>query len=571
MTKKRFLALLTVMFLAYTTIAMVVYAGTFLTGSSVKNLDDAWDVTLNGKEINKSEEGIYIKNLGVNLKQGDEIVYQTILRRLNKNKEPSFMFRVNYCAYRVYLGDELIAERYIENIHNKRFIGTEQRIVPLPHDYDGKVLRVELYANAQGGPTGMVRSSYGQRDLLEASFLQAYMMCFASGVFLILFGGIYLFIIFFMAPWFGRMKDYIPMAVLCVVMGVFLHTRYCCTYLLMDTEEMSVMYGATLFLIIPLGIACARVTCKKDRWKPLIIAENVVFIASVCLLFAHVFGWIHIYDAGWEFGILATAMYTMLIIRTFRMWRYFETTKSEKLMLAALFVVGMLTLFSFMLSGFIMSGLIRNTLFVGAMECNIFSLGPSFFGYFLLLDFLMNISDVYSKRQEYDSLEWLAYSDGLTGIANRAKYTQYLSELEKKKTDYCIISMDLDGLKKVNDAYGHECGDKLLLNFSEALKEVFADDFVARIGGDEFAAILADDEEFQVEEIIRELRKKLEIMNEEGRDPWIYSVSAGYAYRHESNENYMHQTYLLADQRMYEEKKMRKEMNEMKAGAYQNV
>jgi diguanylate cyclase (GGDEF)-like protein len=183
----------------------------------------------------------------------------------------------------------------------------------------------------------------------------------------------------------------------------------------------------------------------------------------------------------------------------------------------------------------------------------------------------MNISDVYSKRQEYDSLEWLAYSDGLTGIANRAKYTQYLSELEKKKTDYCIISMDLDGLKKVNDAYGHECGDKLLLNFSEALNEVFADDFVARIGGDEFAAILVDDEEFQVEEIIRELRKKLEIMNEEGRDPWIYSVSAGYAYRHESSENYMHQTYLLADQRMYEEKKMRKEMNEMKAGAYQNV
>ncbi|MCR4798516.1 MAG: GGDEF domain-containing protein, partial [Lachnospiraceae bacterium] len=232
---------------------------------------------------------------------------------------------------------------------------------------------------------------------------------------------------------------------------------------------------------------------------------------------------------------------------------------------------GMLTLFSFMISGFIMSGLIKNTLFVEVMECNIFCLGPSFFGYFLLLDFLMNISDVYSKRQEYDSLEWLAYSDGLTGIANRAKYTQYLSELEKKKTDYCIISMDLDGLKKVNDTYGHESGDRLLIHFSEILKDVFADDFVARIGGDEFAAILENDEEFQVEAILREMREKLDRLNETGRDPWSYSVSAGYAYRHESEEEHMHRTYLLADQRMYEEKKMRKEMNEMKVGAYQNV
>ena len=81
-------------------------------------------------------------------------------------------------------------------------------------------------------------------------------------------------------------------------------------------------------------------------------------------------------------------------------------------------------------------------------------------------------------------------------------------------------------------------------------------------------AVLENDEEFQCIEAIRELKEKLQKMNMTGKDPWEYGVSAGYAYRHECEEDHTHQTYLLADQRMYEDKKQCKMTQSAKEFSY---
>ena len=558
MTKKRFAVLFLVMFFGYIGATLVFYARTFLMDDGTVDMEDSWRITVNGiPEKDPKTDPQKRVNSGKWL-PGDVIVYETELADLKQEGDMGFFFRSDYCAYRIFLDDLLLAERYTNDLETRRHIGTEQRILSLPADYANKTLRVEMIVNAKHGMAGMSHSMYGSRDRLASSFLESYIICYASGMFLFLFGGIYLFIIFVLSPWFARMMDYIPMAVLCSVMGIFLHTRYACAYLYMDTEKMSVLYGASMFLIIPIGIVCGKLACRKDTWKPLRIVENIVLTISIVLFFLHILGRVYVYRFPFMFGSLALIMYIMMLIRAVRILRMGNLTKSEKLMLAALSIMCVSTAFSFAFSGFILAGIIPQTRFVEMFECNLFCLGPTFFGYFLLLDFLMNISAVYSKREEYDSLEYLAYSDGLTGIPNRAKYNQYLSTLERKKTDYCIISMDLDGLKYVNDNFGHESGDLFLIRFTEVLKQVFAEDFVARIGGDEFVAVLENDEEFQSIEAIREVQATLDRMNEEGKDPWEYGASAGYAYRHECEVDHMHRTYLLADQRMYEDKKHRK-------------
>ena len=174
-----------------------------------------------------------------------------------------------------------------------------------------------------------------------------------------------------------------------------------------------------------------------------------------------------------------------------------------------------------------------------------------------LVNYQIYISESYARQREYNSLTHLAYADGLTDIPNRSRYEKYLADLNKKEDDYIVISMDLNGLKQVNDKQSHLMGDKYLLDFTNALEQTFArKGFFARIGGDEFVVILTGDYMAQVDDLLKELNSKLEGMNK--ADPSINrSAAAGYAFRHETSATELNSVYLLADERMYINKRNR--------------
>ncbi len=88
-----------------------------------------------------------------------------------------------------------------------------------------------------------------------------------------------------------------------------------------------------------------------------------------------------------------------------------------------------------------------------------------------------------------------AYIDGLTGLNNRTSYMEYLQILEKRITDdpdtvFSVVVMDINQLKMINDDFGHDQGDRLIIETSNRIRDVFGGNRVYRIGGDEFVAIL---------------------------------------------------------------------------------
>jgi diguanylate cyclase (GGDEF)-like protein len=84
-----------------------------------------------------------------------------------------------------------------------------------------------------------------------------------------------------------------------------------------------------------------------------------------------------------------------------------------------------------------------------------------------------------------------AYHDGLTGLANRALYTERLDDALAGDDEFAVMLLDLDDFKLVNDAWGHAAGDDLLREIAARLHTcVRTDDTVARLGGDEFAVLL---------------------------------------------------------------------------------
>ena len=101
--------------------------------------------------------------------------------------------------------------------------------------------------------------------------------------------------------------------------------------------------------------------------------------------------------------------------------------------------------------------------------------------------------DVTERQAAEDDLHRRAYHDPLTGLANRLLFTARLDALVDGAEPYAVLYLDLDRFKVVNDTLGHAAGDDLLVQFADRLRQVTRSrDTAARIGGDEFAVVLAD-------------------------------------------------------------------------------
>jgi diguanylate cyclase (GGDEF)-like protein/PAS domain S-box-containing protein len=102
--------------------------------------------------------------------------------------------------------------------------------------------------------------------------------------------------------------------------------------------------------------------------------------------------------------------------------------------------------------------------------------------------------DVTDRRQTESRMAHMAYHDGLTDLPNRAAFLQALTQMieacEGTAEEFAVLCVDLDGLKEVNDVFGHALGDKLLIEVAQRLQESARGGVVARLSGDEFGLII---------------------------------------------------------------------------------
>jgi len=111
--------------------------------------------------------------------------------------------------------------------------------------------------------------------------------------------------------------------------------------------------------------------------------------------------------------------------------------------------------------------------------------------------FVGNASDITERKQLQHKLEEMATHDFLTGLPNRAllvdRFTMAAALARRNKARLAVMSLDLDRFKAVNDAFGHESGDQVLMTVSTRLTGMIrASDTVARIGGDEFILVMLE-------------------------------------------------------------------------------
>lgn len=135
--------------------------------------------------------------------------------------------------------------------------------------------------------------------------------------------------------------------------------------------------------------------------------------------------------------------------------------------------------------------------------------------------------DFSEKKQKMEEIEYLSYHDQLTGLYNRRFYEEELIRLDTEKNlPLTIVMGDVNGLKLVNDSFGHAMGDELLKKVAEVIRKGSrAGEIIARLGGDEFVLILPNTDGAGAELIIKRIKELSALEKVGGVD---LSVSFGY-------------------------------------------
>jgi diguanylate cyclase (GGDEF)-like protein len=172
---------------------------------------------------------------------------------------------------------------------------------------------------------------------------------------------------------------------------------------------------------------------------------------------------------------------------------------------------------------------------------------------------LINFSDISEQKKNEDILKALASTDGMTGLLNRRTgmiiFEKAFEAAKRRQAPIITCFMDLDGLKHVNDTYGHQEGDRFIKTLSKAiLKNVRIEDIAFRYGGDEFVIIFNDCEALGVELIIERIKSDCLSFNNMIELPYKIDFSYGYTVWNDGPNMTIEELIEIADEKMYKDK-----------------
>jgi diguanylate cyclase (GGDEF)-like protein/PAS domain S-box-containing protein len=168
--------------------------------------------------------------------------------------------------------------------------------------------------------------------------------------------------------------------------------------------------------------------------------------------------------------------------------------------------------------------------------------------------------DITDRKAAEDQLRALSVTDSLTRLFNRRGISiaaeQELRHAKRSGTPISIMFMDLNGMKNINDIYGHDIGDSVLVSVAQVLRDTFRDsDIIGRIGGDEFVVVALNASIDTVNPMITRLRENLKYCDY----PFEVSLACGAVEYNPDDDQSLTHLLKQADTAMYREKRCSKE------------
>jgi diguanylate cyclase (GGDEF)-like protein len=170
-----------------------------------------------------------------------------------------------------------------------------------------------------------------------------------------------------------------------------------------------------------------------------------------------------------------------------------------------------------------------------------------------------------NMKAHINALNEQIFIDSLTHVRNKGAFVIAIDELQEQinnrsiDPNFAIGTFDCDGLKRINDQYGHDKGDIYIEKACRTISDVFKRSPVYRVGGDEFSIILKHEDFHNLKFLLERFEVVVNDINASAEEPWEQVwLSKGFAVYDPAEDNLVQKILQRADKLMYENKRERK-------------
>lgn len=520
------------------------------------SLDDSWDISI-GDDI--------WHNVSLNdfrfapVRKGGEIIMRRELPDDLGLSDGALRLHIRQSAVRIYVDDELFYEYGLDRMEQNKMLGSGFQFINFPNEYQGRTLTIHLFQTEDKTFSSLDSIRIYPWENAFRLLMTENRIALFSGCFLLIFGLVTMIITAFALAFSLKYIRLFCISLFSLLVGLWTLCYYNVVmvfsiplYSVSLLEYLS-LYLAPITLLIYMQTDVRRLKQKflRNCYRTLF---SVQAAATASMIALHALDAVHLAE-------------TLQYMQTFIVCDLIYFLLIELLNLKScqtidrLFLVGML-----MIGGCVACELISycqnryygmdSIAFRGAAP-----LGVVIFIAILICSFYISLTQRLMQETERNFLLKSAYTDELTQIHNRRYFMEYINKIkETGDLNYTIICFDLNDLKKTNDTYGHTRGDILIKSAAEVIQDTFEPHgIVARIGGDEFIAILNTTLPEDISNLLEQFHAEIQRKNREISDLNM-SIAYGCASCSPQERN-IDIVYQTADNRMYEKKRQMKQQS----------
>ncbi len=526
-----------------------------------QKLDTGWDVIINDSIY----EDVTLSTFRIpeGLEKGDVILLKNTLPTEFDGDVSCLMLLIYLTTVDANIDGQNIYSYGNEEYENG-FVGSGYHFIQLPYQSEGKEISIVLKPSEAGAFTNIptpvvVDSRYAPTTFTDKNVLNIF-IC----IFLFMLGASITIVSAISFFFNTNAKRLVVIGILASLIGAWsLGNTKVLQMFSINLEVNTVLEYLTLY-VAPIPLIGLIIMMRQDDtvWKKrtLFLGMFAIILFGVISTILHFTNVVHYPSTLTAFHFLA---FGVLIIAAVAGRKKFSLMdRAERLLNFAIIVLCVfagLDIIRFNFSKYVWP---ENELIANS----ILPFGTLVFVILLVGSYLMYLYDMIKSKAESMALSKMAYNDPLTGLYNRAKAEETFAKLLEKQKDYFLINLDLNGLKRMNDQFGHEKGDLLITSFADILRTCFDDiGTVVRMGGDEFLIIIDSDKE----ELIKPaLANMIKLESEKSKETGMrIEASFGISSNIEDRSRNPEQVYSVADSRMYSMKQKTKAARRAKAQA----
>lgn len=518
--------------------------------SSVVHLDTGWSLTFDGKT--SKIQALSDFRIPRKLELGDTLVFEQILSD-TLCPHPVLRFKTYHSIVEVVAAEERVYS-FGQDYHGSGFVGSGFHYAFLNKKALGQKFVVKIIPTERDAFTVMPDFDVLPENGALTDYNANHMLTTIVGVFLVLFGILAVLGTLVLA-FFGVVHVHFMMiGLLSLLLGLWSLCYMMVLQLFSADFAFNTMIEYMTLYLAPIPLCAFLLNMRQNSMGKnramglkILMSVDVVFFVVASLL--HWLNIVHYIECLGVFHLYV--LLGFIYLGSLTLGKKKKLDLSGKLLSWGVFIFAVIALLDL-----IRYNVFRSFLYsVTFLSETWIPLGILVFVMFLVASYLVNLHKIITDKAEKDVLAAMVYVDSLTGLFNRAKCQQIFDILDKVVADYAIVSIDMNGLKFVNDKYGHGMGDELLKAFAGVFKTAFAGVGTAiRMGGDEFLAIVRVE---HLDDIAPALQRMEMLQKASAVElPIPLEVAYGVARRSECDDGPVlaENVYRMADDRMYERK-----------------